>query len=274
MAMHNAFLDRPDWDRPSVHNSERCAQFRFGKTGSLVYRYYLPQEPEGAPIVLFLHGADVVGNDNESQLIYHDIGTMFAKKQWQEEHPCIIIAPQYGRGSYWSRNEIQNTIFTIIEDTAAAYNADRSRIYVYGYSAGGVGCLSLLKSRPELFAAAIPICGATDTDGLGNLAKVPLWLLHAEDDGIVLCSYGSMHLGSKDLFGKMAHEDRVQETKGKAGETLYSAGENLRYTELPAGFMEREYGVNPHCSWVYMSDKNRPELREWMFSKRRDTAAG
>ena len=30
------------------------------------------------PLVIFLHGADAIGRDNEAQLAMHDIGTMFA----------------------------------------------------------------------------------------------------------------------------------------------------------------------------------------------------
>ena len=154
---------------------------------------------------------------------------------------------------------MQNSVLSIIEDTAARFHADRSRIYLYGYSAGGVGCLGLLKVRPDLFAAAVPICGATGADNIKNLEGIPLWLVHAEDDQIVSCSYGSGHLGSRDLFRELAGTFTREET-------LFAAGDTLRYTELPAGYMTATYSVNPHCSWVYVSDPCRPEIREWLFS--------
>ena len=47
-------------------------------------------------------------------------------------------------------------------------NIDDQRIYIYGYSAGGVGCFEILKYHPDVFAAAVPICGAT---GWENLKK-------------------------------------------------------------------------------------------------------
>ena len=47
-------------------------------------------------------------------------------------------------------------------------NVDKNRIYVSGLSMGGMGTFEILHRRPEMFAAATPICG----DGIEEYAKI------------------------------------------------------------------------------------------------------
>ena len=137
-------------------------------------------------------------------------------------------------------------------------HADPDRIYIYGYSAGGVGTLRLLKENPKVFAAGISICGATGKSDLDALKDKPLWLVHAADDGIVKASYQTQgqkelfHFGSRDLYELLADE-----------------AQKLRYTEYPAGYMKAHYGVNPHCSWVAVSDEKNQEFGNWLFQQKR-----
>ena len=56
---------------------------------------------------------------------------------------------------------------------------DKQRIYVSGLSMGGMGTFEMLYRRPDMFAAATPICG----NGITQLAesyatKVPVWIFH------------------------------------------------------------------------------------------------
>ena len=248
-------MDLPDWDRPSEENPTLCYQFREGEMPHFKYRWFLPEAKERIPLVVYLHGADVTGNDNELQLSSHDIGTMFVRPSWQKLHPCAVLAPQYGRGSYWAAQPVETEMIELIRTFLNRYNGlDPDRVYLYGYSAGGVGTLQYLKDRPDLFAAGIAICGATSSKDLENLKRVPLWLIHAEDDEIVLHSYRGGHLGSTDLYHRLM------------------PSEDLHYTRLPAGYMKEMYSVNPHCSWVYLSDPKKSEIREWLFTQTRLTS--
>ncbi len=114
----------------------------------------------------------------------------------------------------------------------------------------------MLKEHPGYFAAGISICGATSKKGLDFLTRVPLWLIHAVDDEIVKATYrdkmtGDLyHYGSKDIY-----------------EFGFRKAEDWHYTELPAGYMKEHYRVNPHCSWVVMSDEKNEQMGEWLFSR-------
>lgn len=137
-------------------------------------------------------------------------------------------------------------------------NIDRNRVYIYGYSAGGVGTLGFLKDSPNFYAGAVSICGATGKNGMENLPHTPLWLVHAADDQIVKASYKDnstrelAHFGSRDLYEEMRHIPNW----------------DFRYTEYPAGWMQEHYHVNPHCSWVAVSGEHGTEIREWLFAQK------
>ncbi len=132
-------------------------------------------------------------------------------------------------------------------------NIDPARLYIYGYSAGAVGALEILKYHPDFFSAAISICGATGRRDLMALTRTPIWLLHAADDLIVKTSCKSdgdytTHLGSRDIY-----------------EALKNVHSDLQYTEYKEGSMKENYGINPHCSWVPAGQNT--EIKEWLFSK-------
>lgn len=274
-----------DWDLPDKDNDRLCAHFEknnFMYNGyRMPYRLFRPKRKESGllPLVLYLHGADAVGEDNEAPLGMHDIGTMFAKKAWQAAHPCCILAPQYGHGQHWSMENTQQTLWELINELLTDLPVDPSRIYVYGYSAGGVGTLRMLKEHPSFFAAAIAICGATGRDGLASLRKTPLWLVHAVDDEIVKASYRSpgirelSHLGSRDIFDffrQKSPEEHPAYTDGIFNGCKALGGRELRYTEYAPGKIKALYNVNPHCAWVAVSDNANNRFREWLFQNIRN----
>lgn len=254
----------PDWDKPGDGNDRLCARFskRVYENGSgrLNYRLYEPGEKKGGPVplVLYLHGADAAGSDNELQLSMHDIGSYLARDDMQERYPCYILAPQYGEMKHWAMPDVKVLLWELVgKFTEDHDDIDRSRIYIYGYSAGGVGTLRLIKEHPGFFAAALSICGATGTWDIDNLLKTPLYLVHAADDTIVRASYrvkGSKETGN---FGSADIYDRFRKDHS-----------DLKYDEYPTGWMKEHYGVNPHCSWVTVSDQRSIKIWQWLFSKK------
>ena len=266
-----------NWDKAGEGNDILCKRFQRNtfRQGirTLPYRLFIPAKAAGGgagrgeggdklPLVIYLHGADAAGDDNDIQLSMHDIGTYLARDDMQSRHPCYILAPQYGEMKHWAMPEIREPLWELLLKTIDTYDEiDSSRIYIYGYSAGGVGLLKLLKEHPGFFAAAVSICGATGLADIDNLLRTPLWMVHAADDTIVKSTYRTdslqkpANLGSADIYAYFPNAERER-------------GVDLRYTEYPAGHMSDRFGVNPHCSWVAVSDKGSTEIWEWMFLKR------
>jgi predicted peptidase len=207
------------------------------------------------PLLVFLHGAGERGNDNEKQLLWG--ADWLSDSLNRTRYPAIIVMPQCPTESYWA-NMIQTgvqdslggrifdttlpapeplrLVFDFI-DTLVAHGAiDPQRVYIGGLSMGGMGTFEALWRRPDLFAAAFPICGGGNPEKARNYAlKLPIWVFHGDADPVVTVS----------------HSRRMVQA-------LRATGARVRYTEYP------RVG---HDSWKNAFQEK--ELMDWIFSQRK-----
>ena len=226
--------------------------------GRLPYRLLYPQTIDSTrkyPLVVFLHGAGSRGNDNESQLWIG--GRFFLRPENREKYPAIVLFPQCPATEVWAdfRNEINPAsgiaskwefpftnqptfpaavLIKLLDSLAKLTFVDQSRIYIGGLSQGGMGVLDLVARRPDLFAAAFPICGGGKVSTVRNFAgKTSMWIFHGEKDDVVPVDF------SREYY-----------------RLLQKADADVRYTEYPGVF---------HNSWINALAE--PELLSWLFSK-------
>ncbi len=169
----------------------------------LLYRLLQPMtvDPKQRyPLVVFLHGAGERGADNEKQLI-HGVPE-FLKPENRKDYPCFLIAPQCPEGQKWvdvdwgaetneqpkEPSESMRLVLGLIDQLPKDYPIDVKRIYVTGLSMGGYGTWDLIARRPDLFAAAVPICGGGDENTAPKIAKIPIWAFHGSKDPAVKVS--------------------------------------------------------------------------------------
>ncbi len=111
---------------------------------------------------------------------------------------------------------------------------DPDRVYITGASMGGFGTWELIMRRPDLFAAAAPVCGGGDETKAERVAKLPIWMFHGEKDEAV-----------KVLASRTMHE------------ALRKLGAPVFYREVPGA---------PHN----IGDPTmRTDMLEWLFAQRR-----
>jgi len=150
------------------------------------------------PLVIFLHGSGERGSDNNAQLKW---GVMnFATDEMMKMHPAVVIAPQCPEKMSWSNFEREESItgklkptaskpmqllFQLIQQMKKASNIDTNRIYITGLSMGGYGTFDAIERYPNLFAAAMPVCGGGDTSKASMIAHIPMWIFHGAEDGAV-----------------------------------------------------------------------------------------
>jgi len=206
------------------------------------------------PLVVFLHGAGERGTDNYLQVAGNRGAVVWAQPRYQVVHPCFVLAPQCPPNSSWStlftdrKNPFNPekpllAVIKIIRKLLDEYNIDENRIYITGLSMGGYGTWSAIMNFPELFAAAIPICGGGDVSKVERIKDIPIWVFHAEDDPVVPVE------NSRVLVKKLAE-----------------IGGKVRYTEYEKGFMEK-HGWDPHGSWIPAYESQ--EVVEWLFEQSR-----
>lgn len=225
-----------------------------GKDGSvLLYRQLSPDSSKGGkyPLILFLHGAGERGNDNEAQLI-HGSG-IFQSPANAEKYPAYVLFPQCPAGTTWAFDEqrswslapyeipadepeakMMTLLISLVKDFIASHpDVNPKRVYVMGLSMGGIATYDITSRYPEVFAAAVPICGAVNPLKVKKAAGVHFSIYHGDKDSVVpvICSR-------------------------EAYKALKAAGAKVRY---------KEFAGCDHGSWNPAF--NEPDFMSWLFKQ-------
>jgi predicted peptidase len=73
----------------------------------------------------------------------------------------------------------------LLDEYLACGKVDTSRVYAGGISMGGYGTWELITRRSEVFAAAIPLCGAGIPSEAAKLTNIAIWAFHGTADTTV-----------------------------------------------------------------------------------------
>ncbi len=159
---------------PERQAEKRLALTSNGETSEMSYLLYLPPayetNEEEWPLLLFLHGAGERGDDLELVKV-HGPPKMIAQGR---DFPFVVISPQCPEGEIWSIE----TLHALINEVVESHRIDTSRIYVTGLSMGGYGSWGLAYTYPDLFAAAVPICGGGKPESAPLMKEIPTWVFH------------------------------------------------------------------------------------------------
>ena len=100
---------------------------------------------------------------------------------------------------------------------------------------GGFGTWTAITAHPQLFAAAIPLCGGGDVNQAAKLKQIPIWAFHGAKDQAVPVER------SREMIA-----------------AIRKAGGNPKYTEYPD---------QDHAVWEKAF--NEPDLLPWVFAQKR-----
>lgn len=131
------------------------------------------------PMVVFLHGSSLRGNDLELVKRYGPplVGST------QADFPMIVLAPQCPEGEAWTDAE---ALAALVRDVIKKYRINPDRIYLTGMSLGGNGVWLLASQHPEYFAAMAPVaaCRTVSKEDAKRLKFMPIWAIHGEKDTV------------------------------------------------------------------------------------------
>jgi len=203
------------------------------------------------PVHLFLHGSGERGKDNSSQLTHG--GSLFLKKENREKYNSWVIFPQCSKNDRWPSissdlwdqvfenkikkpNKSLGLVIRLMDEFIEEKDVDNQRIYLSGLSMGGMGAFEILYRRPDMFAAATPIC----SNGITQLAKlfankVPVWIFHGSDDKVVSPKYSL----------EMARA--IIESGGSPKMTLYA---DVDHNSWDNAFAEKDF-----LKWIHSKTK-------------------
>lgn len=207
-------------------------------TARLKYLLALPEgygdesKAERWPLLVFLHGAGESGDDLE-KVKAHGPPKLIAAGD--RAFPCIVVSPQSpGRG--WN----PDVLAALVDEICREYRVDEDRIWLTGLSMGGFGTWALAASKPDRFAALVPICGGANPSQADKLLGIPIWAFHGAKDFVV------------PLASSQAIVDAIREKGGDPKFTVYPEAGHDSWTETYAD----------------------PALWDWLFAQSRGKVSG
>ena len=247
---------------PLVYPNDRYKRTLFEKSfayseedAPLPYRIYVPEdydESKEYPLLIFLHGNSVQGDDNEKHL--HVVKYAFLSP-YSPVYDSIVVVPQCPEGLWWSEQDgTIDLLCDLMDYINERYSTDSTRQYVSGISMGGTGSWHMAMYRPEKVSAIMPIAGGaygfiSGVEGAESiidlnpdLLDVNIRIIYDTDDGYSPGFY------NRKLYSAL----------------LDAGAKNITYYETS--------GLHHDVCGAYAGYYDVSNL-EWLYSQRRETAA-
>jgi predicted peptidase len=165
---------------------------------------------------------------------------LLAESSMAHRYPAFLFVPFCPQGAGWGGIPNYPTIDTLVFDAILKLeeevSIDENRRYVTGISRGGYGSWHFISMRPDMFAAAIPVCGGGNPQLASGIVDVSVWAFHGALDRNVPVS------GSRDMI-----------------EAMKKAGSDPKYTE---------FSDKAHNIWYEVTQT--PGLWDWLFEQERE----
>ena len=183
---------------------ERGADPYEGKTGYLERAYHsrIDEAPQPYYVYVPAHLATEEARKQRHPLVVflHGYVPVYDKHRWWEEMPefnavfernnCLLLIP-FGRSNADFQGSGEVDVLDAIAEAKRLYPVDDERVYLYGYSMGGMGVYTVGAHYSDQFAAGIVFSGRADSPlqnlkPMENFHPFKQWLIHA-DNPISLC---------------------------------------------------------------------------------------
>ena len=239
----------------AVYPMELAADVFVSSDGTeLPYRYFIPEDYSDEyayPVVVYLHGAGENGTDNSSHL---SAAVSFLIPKTLPTYQSIMLFPQCPYEEGWieiedprgyeriSLDETRITrglqaVLELVEYINGKYSTNIGRQYITGVSKGGCATWTVIQKYPDMFTAAVPLCGIGDPDNASRVKDMPIRVYHGTADNVVTVNASRL----------------MVESIKEAG------GEKIEYVEIP--------GAGHNVTGVAYADEG---MWEWLFSQRKE----
>lgn len=237
------------WGKRNFESTKALARlfeariFVNSKGDTLRYRLLKPlnYDPQKQyPLVVSLPFGGQPGTDTIRQLEGAAAAEILSTDINRKKYPAFIFVPNCPAGSGWggiaNYPSVDTLVYKAITALDTVFSIDAKRRYVTGISRGGYGSWHFICTRPDLFAAAIPVCGGEDPKFAPGIVGVAVWAFHGAKDQNVPVA------GSRGMI-----------------EAMRKSGQKPKYTEYPN---------EGHNIWYQVSTT--PGLWDWLFAQKRD----
>ena len=224
-------LGQPDF------GSDPIIQQEVYDPSSLNYLLFMPRNTTAVingkyPLIISLHG---IGESGDALWMLKNDG-LPKILDGKNSFPFIVVSPQCPATTEWYYDRTDIKLNRLLDSVIARYPVDTNRIYLTGYSMGGIGTLDLSIRYPQRFAALIPIAFRIETGwDLCSIKDIPMWAFHGEKDDVIPLSNAQSVIN-----------------------TLVRCGGNPIFTTYPDLY---------HDAWTRTYDN--PAIYDWLLTKKK-----
>jgi poly(3-hydroxybutyrate) depolymerase/lysophospholipase L1-like esterase len=253
--------------------------------GTLPYRLFVPENysrQQKYPLILTLHGVGESGTDNIAHVQKNRVAEIWAEDSTQKKQMCFVVSPQCPTNDKWVNVPAWTNVYystetlpqskslgmalAIVDSLIREFPIDTNRLYITGLSMGGFGTWDVLARHPGKFAAAIPLCGGSDTSKVSQIKNTPVWTFHGAVDGTVPPAATRSMIALLESHG-------CPVIKYTAQYNNYFAGSTITRTALTASIdsgattLFCEYPDGDHGIWT--NTYNEPLIARWLFKQKK-----
>lgn len=174
-------------------------------------------EAKKYPLIIFLHGAG--GREDPVEKVMN-FGCFAAAERFDLD--AVMIAPH---GPYDSWFDVFEQLQEFAVFAASLDFIDSDRVYLMGGSMGGYTAWQLAMSRPELFAALVPICGGGMYWNASRLKDIPVWAWHGRLDRTVFCEESEKMVAAINKRGGNARLTICEDVAHNSWENAFASAE-------------------------------------------------
>jgi predicted peptidase len=161
------------------------------------YRLYVPKSmdpKEKCPLLVWLHGKDEGGSDNEQSLRYLNL-VLQDRSRIEKLHMFILVPQCPTRSLAWNGTmavsnsngskevDMVDVTYEMVQEILKQHPIDPDRVYMLGICSGANGCWEMASRHPEMVAAMVPTASVyNDVEQAANFQKIPIWVFHNSYD--------------------------------------------------------------------------------------------
>jgi lysophospholipase L1-like esterase/poly(3-hydroxybutyrate) depolymerase len=262
-------------------------QFRsFTSSGtSLPYRLFVPENysrQQMYPLILTLHGVGESGTDNIAHVKKNRVAERWAEDSTQNVQKCFVVSPQCPTSDKWVNVPAWTNIYystqtlqesaslgsalKLVDSLVKEFPIDTNRLYITGLSMGGYGTWDVLARHPGKFAAAIALCGGSDTSKANQIKNTPVWTFHGAIDNVVPPMATRSMIARFEALGTSVVKYTAQYANYFSGSTI-TREKLTSKIDSGATTIFCEYPDADHSIWT--NTYNEPLLTRWLFKQKK-----
>lgn len=161
----------------SVQSNAQTTTLSVGGKTRTLFVYAPSGIAQNRPLVISMHGLN------------QDINYQKGQAKWElvaDTAKFVVVYPA-GEGNSWDISGTKDTDFisAIIESMVTRYGIDRNRVYVSGFSMGGMNCYNVANKIANKIAAIGPVSGYLFANTVASSRPMPIIHVHGTADDVV-----------------------------------------------------------------------------------------